>query len=157
MWAEISNEIKSLTGQWEPKLLSLSEEMITGRKNLQNRNIRQITGHLVDSASNNIHRVVHLQYQPSPLVFPNYATYGNNDRWIAIQNYNGEEWSLLVQHWKYSMLHYCHVIENVNEEKLNNEWMAGDNRKITLREMIMDFPHHFRLHLEEINSLINSI
>ena len=31
----------------------------------------------------------------SPLSFPNYATFGNNDRWIAIQNYQNED---LEQH-----------------------------------------------------------
>ena len=42
-------------------------------------------------------RIVHLQYRESPLRFPNYASDGNKDRWIAIQNYQEEDWNLLVQ------------------------------------------------------------
>lgn len=49
------------------------ETLVTGR-NSQNRSIKQILGHLIDSPSNNNHRIVHLQYQPTSLVFPNYAT-----------------------------------------------------------------------------------
>lgn len=152
----ISQEIISLVSEWEIVLEGLSSDIISLRKNSQNRTIKQIVGHLVDSASNNTHRIVHLQYQSSPLIFPNYATEGNNDRWIAIQDYQNEDWLTLIQLWKYSLLHISHVIKNVNPEKMNNEWIAGPGRKISLEEMITDFPGHFRLHLSEINELINN-
>jgi hypothetical protein len=150
----ISSEVKSLLLVWEPRLESLSAETITERRNTQNRNIKQILGHLIDSTSNNIHRVVHLQYQPSPLTFPNYASFGNNDKWIALQNYQDEDWSNMIRLWKYSLLHYCHVIQNINDDKLENEWIAGPNRLMTLKTMIMEFLPHLRLHLSEINDLL---
>jgi hypothetical protein len=149
----IAKEIVDLTTQAEGKLLSLPEEMITQRRNSQNRNIKQIVGHLVDSASNNTHRVVHLQYGELPLRFPNYATYGNNDKWIAIQNYETENWENLIQLWKYSILHFAHVIQQINSEKLGNEWISGENYKVTLKEMVEYFMPHFKLHLGEIEEL----
>jgi hypothetical protein len=152
---QVTNEIISLIRQWEPKLASLPDDMITKRRNRQNRTIKQILGHLIDSASNNTHRIVHLQYQPSPLIFPNYASLGNNDRWIAIQNYQDEEWETLVQLWKYSLLHICHVMENISDDKAGNEWIAGPDRRINLGKMIIDFLPHLKLHLDEINDLIN--
>jgi hypothetical protein len=151
----ITNESLSLIEEWEPKLTSLSDEIITQRRNDQNRTIKQILGHLIDSTSNNIHRIVHIQYQTSPLIFPNYATFGNNDRWIAIQDYQNEDWISLIQLWKYSLLHLCHTLKNVNDDKLNNEWLSGPDRKITLKSMIIDFPQHLKLHLSEIDVLIN--
>jgi predicted MPP superfamily phosphohydrolase len=152
----IITEINSLIDEWEPKLKALSEPSITERLNSQNRSIKMILGHLIDSASNNIHRIVHLQYQNTPFEFPNYATFGNNDRWIAIQNYQNENWADMIQLWKFSYLHFCHVIENVNESKLNNEWISGPGEKIKLKEMIEDFPKHLKLHLNEINYLIEA-
>jgi len=152
----ITSDIISSIEVWESKLENLSEETITQRRNKQNRTIKQILGHLIDSASNNLHRVVHLQYQPGPLTFPNYATFGNNDRWISIQNYQKESWQIMIQLWKFSLLHLCHVIENIDEDKLNNEWFSSPEKKITLSEMIHDFPRHMKLHLNEINELINS-
>jgi hypothetical protein len=153
---EITAEISSLIEEWEPKLSSLSREIITQRRNSQNRTIKQILGHLIDSNSNNIHRVVHLQYQPSPLTFPNYATFGNNDRWISIQDYQNEDWTVMIQLWKYTLLHFCHVIKNVNDDKVGNEWISGPDQKTTLKAMIVDFPRHLKLHLSEINDLINN-
>lgn len=149
----MTKEIASLLEEWEPRLSAFSEEIISQRRNTQNRTIRQILGHLIDSASNNTHRVIHLQYQESPLIFPNYATHGNNDKWIAIQDYQGEDWRVVVQLWKYSLLHYCHLIRNIDITKLGNEWISGPDERVSLKSMVSDFPRHLKLHLSEISSL----
>lgn len=140
---------------WEPLLLSLPEETISERTNSQNRSIRQILGHLVDSASNNTHRIIHLQYRENPCSFPNYATNGNNDRWIAIQNFQHENWQNLVQLWKYANLHLVHVIRNIDQEKLGNQWQSSETELISLRENIEGYLPHFELHLREMEELIN--
>jgi uncharacterized protein YdcH (DUF465 family) len=145
----------TLIEEWEPKLTGLSSKVISERRNSQNRTIKQILGHMVDSASNNTHRVVHLHYQPSPLVYPDYANLGNNDRWINIQNYQEENWNDLIQLWKYSNLHFVHLIKNVNNDKLENEWITALNAKVTLKAMIIDYLRHFKLHLNEIDELID--
>ena len=152
----IATEIIILVHEWESKLLLLPEEMITQQRNSQKRTIKQIVGHMVDSASNNTHRVVHLQYRELPLRFPNYATYGNNDRWIAIQNYQDENWQNLVQHWKYSNLHFAHIIQQIDSEKLQNEWISDVGEKLTLKKMVESYLPHFNLHLGEIEELLEA-
>ena len=156
IFEDIAKETVSLVSIWEKKLLSLPVEIIEFRRNSQNRSIKQIVGHLVDSASNNIHRTVHLQYRETPLDFPNYATFGNNDRWIAIQNYQEENWENLVQLWKYSLLHFAHIIQQINPDKLENEWISGENSKVSLKGMVEYFMPHLKLHLGEIEELIES-
>lgn len=151
----VTKGIASLIDVWEDKLLSLPAEVITERRNSQNRTIKQILGHLIDSASNNTHRIIHLQYQDSPVEFPNYATNGNNDRWIAIQNYQEEDWANLIQFWKYVNLHLIHVIKNIKHGKLENEWIASPENKVSLKEMVLSYLDHFELHLNEIDELIN--
>jgi hypothetical protein len=144
----------TLIDEWEPKLINLPNDVITERRNSQNRTIKQIVGHMIDSASNNTHRIVHLQYQPSPLRFPNYASNGNNDRWIAIQNYQEEDWKAMVNLWKYSNLHIVHVMQNVNPAKLEYQWYYSEERLISLKDGIIDYLRHFKLHLSEIEELI---
>lgn len=151
---EIQLELQRLIELWEPKLLALKNEQITIPRNSQNRSIKQILGHMVDSASNNTHRIIHLQYGKNPLDFPDYANFGNNDKWIAIQNYQSENWENLVQLWKYSNFHIIHVFENVNPEKLDNEWITALQKKVTLKEMIESYLVHFKLHLSEIDELM---
>lgn len=151
---ENNQVLLDLIALWEPRLLALDENIIVERRNSQNRNIRQITGHMVDSASNNTHRIVHLQYQPTPFAFPDYANFGNNDRWIAIQNYQTEDWTHLVQLWKYVNFHIVHVINHVNKNKLENQWISAKNETVSLKDMIIDYLRHFKLHLGEIEELI---
>jgi hypothetical protein len=153
----IREELSNLISFWEQKLTVLPEKTITSRKNSQNRNIRQIIGHMVDSATNNIHRIVHMHYQESPVNYPDYANKGNNDRWISIQNYQEEDWGELVQLWISLNRHMVHLIGQVDESKLNQEWINALNEKITLRTLLSEYQKHFKLHLNEISALINQL
>jgi hypothetical protein len=149
----LCNEMESIIQSWESRLLNLPLDVITKRRNSQQRTIKQILGHLVDSASNNTHRIIHLHYQPSPMMFPDYAHFGNNDRWIAIQHYQEEDWKNLVQVWKFSNLHLAHVIRHSDLSKLKNEWIAATGDHVSMEAMITDYPRHLKLHLEEIKDL----
>jgi len=155
LFPETTESISLLVNEWETILKGLDNEVISTRRNKQNRTIKQIVGHMIDSASNNTHRIIHLQYQESPLIYPDYANFGNNDRWIAIQNYQSENWDDLVQLWKYSQIHIIHVIRNVNPEKLANEWISAKGDRVSLESMITDYPRHLKLHLDEIDELID--
>lgn len=154
MLQKVSKQIALYLDQWEALLLSLPDETIASSKNEQARNVKQILGHMVDSASNNTHRIIHLQYQESPISFPDYANHGNNDRWIAIQYYNNENWKDLVALWKYTHLHLAHIINNVDSVKFKNVWISALGEKVSLEEMIIDFPLHMNLHLNEIDALV---
>ncbi len=148
-------ELERLLEEWEPRLKAMPPGKTLGKRNIQDRNIKQIVGHMVDSASNNTHRIVHLQYGKSPLRFPNYATNGNNDRWITIQDYESEDWDNLVNLWKYANLHIAHVMGNVDPSKLENKWFYDENTLISLRQGIVDYLRHFQMHLDEITELEN--
>jgi len=150
----VTRDIAALIEEWESKLSGLSNEVITNHTNNQNRTIKQILGHLIDSASNNIHRYVHLQYRESPMEFPNYASEGNNDRWIAIQQYQSEDWEKMIKLWKYINYHLIHVVRYINPEKLDHTWIAGQGRNISLQEMVFDYLRHLNLHLSEISELM---
>lgn len=156
VFSKVIKEIKEMTAEGVSMFIEFEDEPIYAKFNKQNRSVKQIAGHMIDSASNNLHRIIHLQYNETPLVFPNYATCGNNDRWIALQNYQEEDWALITQLWKYLHLHLVHVIENINVDKLDNTWIAANDTEISLRDMVNDFPRHMRLHLDEIFDLYNS-
>jgi hypothetical protein len=155
-FSNVTNGILLGLEEWETKLAQLSDSTVMNKRNSQNRTIKQVLGHMVDSVSNNTHRLVHLQYQDSPFQFPNYASNGNNDRWIAIQDYQNEDWHNLIQLWKYGHLHLIHIIGHINPDKLHNEWFSGPQHgNIMLKDMVADFLRHFNLHLGEIQELID--
>ena len=154
---QICEDLSKLISDWEVKLAALPEGTITKRYNSQERSIRQIIGHMVDSATNNTHRLIHMHYQKSPINYPDYANLGNNDRWIAIQNYQEEDWDELVRLWAAVNRHMVHLIRQVDESLLNQYWISALKERVTMKEMISDYPRHFKLHLNEISALINQL
>jgi nitroimidazol reductase NimA-like FMN-containing flavoprotein (pyridoxamine 5'-phosphate oxidase superfamily) len=154
-FARVGEELKVLVSEWYEKLLALPEDTISENRNSQNRNIRQIVGHLADSASNNTHRIIHLHYGENPNRFPDYANLGNNERWITIQHYDQEDWETLLGFWRFCNIHLIHLIKNIDREKLQNEWVTALDQKVSLYSMVMDYPRHFKLHLNEISELMS--
>jgi hypothetical protein len=154
---QICEELNTLISAWEVKLAALPVRTITKRFNSQDRNIKQILGHMVDSATNNTHRLIHMHYQKSPINYPDYANLGNNDRWISIQNYQEEDWDELVRLWAAVNRHMVHLIGQVDESLLNQYWISALKERVSLKEMISDYPRHFKLHLNEISALINQL
>ena len=152
-FASIIEEIIALVRRWENIFITLSPETTTKNRNKQERNVKQILGHMIDSASNNHQRMVRLQYTPK-LEFPDYTLH--NDQWIAIQNYQKEHWITLVQLWKYFNLHIAHLISHVDKAALKNSWIDSDGEKVTLGQMIYSYLSHLKLHLNEIEELIGS-
>jgi hypothetical protein len=151
-FSNVTNGINQYIDKWEQKLINLPVETITQKRNKQNRTIKQILGHLIDSAANNHQRMIRLQYN-AKLVFPDYQQ--DNDLWIALQDYQNEDWFTIIQLWKYYNLHMIQVIKSVDQTKLDNSWQSFENINVTLRQMIEGYLGHIELHLNEIQELID--
>ena len=117
---------------------------------------KEIVGHLIDSASNNHQRFVRAQFTDD-LVFAGYEQEG----WVRAQNYQGEEWSELVQLWKLYNQHILHLMAGTPEEtrmklrkKHNLHQIASDslseNEPVTLDWFMRDYVDHMKKHLGQI-------
>ncbi len=148
----VTEGINFVVATEESILKNLPQEVISQRRNKQHRTIKQILGHLIDSASNNHQRMVRLQYNEH-LVFPDYRQ--DNDLWIALQDYQHANWQELIQLWKYFNLHIIQVIKSVDQTKLNNYWQDFEGTKVTLAEMIKGYLEHLHLHINEIHDLMS--
>ena len=162
-YSEIIDDIVSLVKREEPILRSLPEDVISTRFNHQNRSIKMLLGHLVDSASNNHQRMVRLQYAPrvghcipdgerGMLVFPDYTQ--DNDLWIRLQDYQSEDWDTLISLWKHYNLHIAHIIGCVDPAKLSAYWLDYQGNQVTLNDMILGYTVHLKLHIGHIHELM---
>lgn len=149
----ITDGIKKVIEAEESFLRNLPVEVITLRRNKQSRTVKQILGHLIDSASNNHQRMVRLQYSKDLLFFPDYRQ--DNDLWIALQDYQNADWENLIQLWKFYNLHIIQVIKSVDLTKLDSFWCDFEGTKVTLKEMIEGYLDHLYLHINEIKDLAN--
>ena len=164
-YTDIINGIRETIEHEMPLLETLSEKVISTRFNHQNRSIKMLVGHMIDSASNNHQRMVRLQYAPrvghcvpngerGMLVFPDYTQ--DNDLWISLQDYQHEDWNTLLQLWKYANLHIIQVIQSVDESKLDNYWLDYEGNQVTLDAMIRGYLSHLQLHVGHIHDLLGS-
>ena len=164
-YQEVIDDINEVMKREIPLLLSLSEEQVNVRRNSQNRTVKMLVGHLIDSASNNHHRIVRLQYAPrcghsmpntemGMLVFPDYTQ--DNDLWIQLQDYQHEDWQQLVTLLNLYNRHICHIIRSVDETKLNNFWIDYEGCRVTLDAMIRGYVNHLNLHFGQIHELLNA-
>ncbi len=152
-FSNITNGILRYVDTWEQKLINLPLDTISNKRNNQNRTIKQILGHLIDSAANNHQRMVRLQYNEK-LDFPDYQQ--NNDLWIALQDYQNEDWNIIIQLWKYYNLHMIQVINSVDQLKLDNSWQSFEDITVSLKQMIEGYLGHIELHFREIQKLIDN-
>lgn len=105
---------------------------------------KQVIGHLIDSANNNLQRVVRLSIDEQ-LQMPGYKQV----EWVAVQHYNKRHWSDLVILWSALNLHFAHVIAHVEKAHLTREWTYGGNQ-LQLGFIIEDYIAHMRHHLERM-------
>lgn len=147
----ITNGILRYIDTWEQKLIELPTDTITQKRNKQNRTIKQILGHLIDSAANNHQRMVRLQYNEK-LEFPDYQQ--DNDLWIALQDYQNADWNVTIQLWKFYNLHMIQVIKSVDQTKLDHSWQSFEGNTVSLQQMIEGYLGHIELHFNEIQELI---
>lgn len=106
---------------------------------------KEILGHLCDSATNNHHRFVKAQFEQPFVVVP----YNQND-WLIIQDYQSIPNLEIVRFWTALNKQIVRVISKIPEEKLLYLCDIGDNKSITLSELIQDYLRHMEHHLIQI-------
>lgn len=129
---QITDEILAILGREEAFLRALPEDVITTRFNHQNRSIKMLLGHLIDSASN------------------------NHQRMVRLQDYQHEDWDTLLSLWKYCNLHIIQVIKSADPTKMDNYWLDYEGNQVTLRDMIIGYTSHLDLHIGHIHKLVEN-
>jgi hypothetical protein len=151
-WHILAADIENTVDEAFNKLKNLPERSIEVRHNPAEWSVKEIVGHLVDSACNNLQRFVRLQISDG-LVFPDYSQ--DNDAWVSIQVYQVAPWDDLLALWQYFNFHIARVIRTVNKECIDHVWIVDENTSITLGELMIDYLRHLKDHLQQIRKQID--
>ena len=143
----IAKELRELVAGARVQLLSLSEQAVSEKPFAEKWSLKEVLGHLIDSASNNHQRFVRMQLQQDIGSF-SYT----QEEWNAVQKYQAERWSDLVDLWALYNTHLAHVIANVNHASLRNTCEMGYPHPASLRFVMEDYVRHVKHHLEQILS-----
>lgn len=133
------------------KLLAIEYQKASIKLSDDKWSLCEIIGHLIDSASNNHQRFVRLQFCDL-LDFPAYDT----EPWVSTQKYHSMNWEMLITLWySYNYL-ILHIIENIDETKLKNVWVKGEE-SLTLEFLISDYYSHMDLHIEHFKNRLEEL
>jgi hypothetical protein len=110
---------------------------------------KQIVGHLIDSATNNLHRFVRAQEVVGEFAFPKYE----QEHWIASQGYNESSWTELIEFWRLCNRHLSRVIERIPVQKLDVMCRIGEYEPVTLRFLVEDYLVHMKDHLNQMEEM----
>ena len=150
-WNTLASDIEITVNEAYQRLINLSKETIEVRPNPDDWSVKDIIGHLIDSASNNHQRFVRLQVADG-LVLPDYSQ--DNDTWVSIQGYQESPRTELLALWRHFNLHLARVIRAVNEECIDHIWVVDEDTSITLGELMIDYLRHLKDHMRQIMELI---
>ena len=113
--SKVASEIEDVVENVVQKSCDLPEALLLFRPTESAWCIKEIVGHLIDSASNNHQRIVRLQIKDQ-LVFPDYQH--DNDKWVRLQGYTNRPWPELLALWQQFNRHIAHLIRSVFETTL---------------------------------------
>jgi hypothetical protein len=118
--------------------------------------VKEIVGHLIDSAANNHRRFVQARWQDE-LVFPGYA----QDDWVTVQDYRSAPWPELVTLWQTYNHHLARVMAAVpadvrtrlhrrhNLDQVAWQTIPAD-QPATLDYFMRDYVGHLEHHVAQI-------
>ncbi|MDO0826061.1 DinB family protein [Desulfosporosinus nitroreducens] len=107
---------------------------------------KETLGHLCDSATNNHHRFIKIQIEGQPFVIGPY----NQNNWVIIQDYQSMQPYEIVDYWTTLNKLIAKIISKIPDEKLLYLCDIGDNKTVTLAELIEDYLRHMEHHLSQI-------
>ena len=127
-----------------PRLNAISDDAASKKPAPGKWSMKEILGHLIDSAANNHQRFVRLQLQ-SEISLPGY----DQDNWVRLNRYQHEEWTQIVALWSAYNRHLVSVIESLDDAALGHVWHAPDG-DVTLEFIAADYVRHLEHHLKQI-------
>ncbi|SHI26532.1 DinB family protein [Desulfosporosinus lacus] len=107
---------------------------------------KEILGHLCDSATNNHHRFIKIQFEKQPFVIVPY----DQNNWVLIQDYQYMPLDEIISLWSVLNRHILRIILRIPEEKLVYLCDIGDNKSFTFVELVQDYLRHMEHHLRQI-------
>jgi hypothetical protein len=144
--AQIADDLDVTVRSAAERLHRLAEAEVSHRPAPDRWTIKEVIGHLIDSAANNHQRFVRAQ-AVERLIFMKYE----QNEWVRRQFYNDAGWADLVDLWRRYNSHLAHVIRNVAPQSLGVQCVIGDYPPMTLHALIEDYLVHLKHHLQKID------
>lgn len=147
MVKETAAELRLIITTYSTAFTALQEEDFTAKANPQKWSKKEIVGHLIDSAQNNLRRFIVGQYERTPphIVY-------DQDFWVKANNYQRMTSMDVIVMWMLVNFRISEVLEGMQEENYSNVCNTGKDteRLYTLEWLAKDYVNHMKHHINQI-------
>jgi DinB superfamily len=113
---------------------------------------KQELGHLLDSAVNNLRRVLLIQLEDKPAL----CSY-DGERWVEVQEYQNRDWHELIQLWRALNQQLLTAAAAVKPEHWTRVCTIGGSEPLTLRFVVEDYVAHMLHHLRHMGVEVDDL
>ena len=147
-------ELGSIINDFYNKYKDMDNKITSKKPGVDRWTLKEIVGHLIDSASNNHQRFVRLQIVDE-LIFPGYGK--DNSKWLEIAKYNEMNFSDIMLLWKQYNILIGNIIKGADESKFKNRWKNSEGDKQTLKDLMTDYVRHIKDHVKHFEETLEEI
>jgi hypothetical protein len=141
----VIDELEKLVKDFTVKFNSISEDDFSSKPSATKWSKKEVLGHLIDSAENNLRRFICGQYEvPAPNI-----KY-NQDFWVAANQYQTTLSKDVIENWRLTNLKICKVLSKMPKENYTLVCDFGDGKFLTLEWLAEDYVKHLKHHLNQI-------
>ena len=110
---------------------------------------KEILGHLIDSAINNLQRFTEIQYSEKPYKIRPY----NQDTLVKYNDYQNKNSQNLFDLWLHLNRHILEIIKNQTDKTLAYQLILPNGTLTNLQFLIEDYIEHLFYHVSQINKV----
>jgi hypothetical protein len=141
-----ASELSQIIDEFSPKINNISDKLFSAKPNPTKWSKKEVLGHLIDSASNNLRRFICGQYEETPKIIY------QQDFWVGANNYQYTKKENIIQLWFLINTQICEVLRTMPEPNGNLMCNTGrDEIQLhTIAWLADDYVKHLKHHLNQI-------
>ncbi|MBW1294806.1 DinB family protein [Aquimarina litoralis] len=143
---ETTNKLEQLLRKGSEYILQSSELELSQKESTEKWSKKEILGHLIDSAINNLQRFTEIQFENKPYPIRKY----NQDELVKANDYQNSDTEEIVKLWNSINIRILNIIKVQTEQTLNFKIELDKNSFADLRFLMIDYVDHLEHHLKQI-------
>jgi hypothetical protein len=141
----VVRELREIIDGYSRKIAAIPDREFSAKPVANKWSKKEVVGHLIDSAQNNLRRFITAQYEATPP----FIVY-QQDFWVDSNQYQAMDRHDIVQLWRLLNERICVVLENMPDANYTKQSNTGTLH--TLEWLAADYVKHMKHHINQIIS-----
>ncbi|MCE2995338.1 MAG: DinB family protein [Cyclobacteriaceae bacterium] len=143
----IANELEEIVNTFAKRIALISEADFSAKPHPSKWSKKEVLGHLIDSAENNLRRFICTQYESQPPKI----RYDQNF-WVTANNYLSTPSNEVIENWRLINLKICRVLAQMPPSSYTKLCDTGKDAPNlhSIKWLADDYVKHLKHHLNQI-------